>query len=349
MGSLRVLLAMAVVFAHAEPIEGFSFGDGRMAVQIFYMISGFYMAMVWSEKYSKGLKPIQTFYTSRALRIYPIYFVVLFGTLFIGFISNSANPAFHFIEASKDLGWAISAWVYLTQFSLMGMETPLFFDFGLHRYMVLSVAWTLGLELTFYLLVPFLMSQRRIAVVVFITSIGARIISYYCVLGNSDSYEALWSYRFFPFEVSLFLAGTFSYWLYLRVSVEMRAFITRPWMTLLVMSTVLILLFCFRFVHSAFQETAYWIYYTVAFFGLIVLFIQTEFSKLDGSIGEFSYPIYISHLPVLWLMAKLGLPQIYFIMLVIFAVSIGLCWLQRRIDNYRHRLIKQNSIQSKVC
>lgn len=91
------------------------------------MISGFYMSLVWREKYSKLPNPIRTFYISRALRIYPLYFVVLGMALLMGFLASSNNPAFHVGQVTSEYGWLTAAWLYLTQLTLIGMETPLFF------------------------------------------------------------------------------------------------------------------------------------------------------------------------------------------------------------------------------
>jgi peptidoglycan/LPS O-acetylase OafA/YrhL len=48
MGSLRFFLAFSVAFGHFGPPLGFPTSD--IAVQNFYVISGFYMALVLNEK-----------------------------------------------------------------------------------------------------------------------------------------------------------------------------------------------------------------------------------------------------------------------------------------------------------
>jgi len=51
MGLLRLILAISVVLAHTSYIFGFGLVGGQAAVQAFYIISGFYMALVLNEKY----------------------------------------------------------------------------------------------------------------------------------------------------------------------------------------------------------------------------------------------------------------------------------------------------------
>jgi peptidoglycan/LPS O-acetylase OafA/YrhL len=54
MGILRVYLALCVIAAHSHRVLPWRMHDGRQAVQIFYIISGFYMAMVLSTRYSSA-------------------------------------------------------------------------------------------------------------------------------------------------------------------------------------------------------------------------------------------------------------------------------------------------------
>ena len=68
MGTLRTLLAIAVVLVHSY---GFVMVGGRNAVQLFYMISGFLISYVLVER--KVYKDTISFYINRYLRLYPIY------------------------------------------------------------------------------------------------------------------------------------------------------------------------------------------------------------------------------------------------------------------------------------
>ena len=49
MGTLRLILALSVVYGHAGDFLGFNLVPGDTAVQAFYAVSGFYMTLVLNE------------------------------------------------------------------------------------------------------------------------------------------------------------------------------------------------------------------------------------------------------------------------------------------------------------
>jgi peptidoglycan/LPS O-acetylase OafA/YrhL len=51
-GLIRVILAYAVVLNHSRPVHGYFLMPSNAAVTLFFMISGFYMALVLTEKYT---------------------------------------------------------------------------------------------------------------------------------------------------------------------------------------------------------------------------------------------------------------------------------------------------------
>ncbi|HAA92439.1 MAG TPA: hypothetical protein DCE33_08330 [Rhodospirillaceae bacterium] len=81
MGILRLMLALAVLIGHSGGLHGLRMDDGisailpsgQVAVQSFYMISGFYMSLVLSSTY-QGPAGTWCFWLSRYLRLAPIYF-----------------------------------------------------------------------------------------------------------------------------------------------------------------------------------------------------------------------------------------------------------------------------------
>ena len=79
MGLLRTILALLVVGSHLH-----AFGGGFFAVKAFFIISGFYLALVIDTRYYA--LPVSSFYVSRFLRLLPLYWVVGLLTLAAEFL-----------------------------------------------------------------------------------------------------------------------------------------------------------------------------------------------------------------------------------------------------------------------
>ena len=70
MGLVRIILAISVYLGHAWPLfppKVHEMSGGVISVRLFYIISGYLIAMVLSEKYGS----LKNFYFSRALRLLP--------------------------------------------------------------------------------------------------------------------------------------------------------------------------------------------------------------------------------------------------------------------------------------
>lgn len=83
MGSLRLMLAFAVAGGHA--LGAFNFPNiylaGGEAVQIFYMISGFLIALILRGKYADSANGNWIFYSNRAAKIFVPYLTLLGPTV----------------------------------------------------------------------------------------------------------------------------------------------------------------------------------------------------------------------------------------------------------------------------
>jgi peptidoglycan/LPS O-acetylase OafA/YrhL len=337
MGIFRFFLALSVVFSHAGSFMGFNLGDGRLATQTFYMISGFYMSMIWTTKYSMLNNPIQSFYVSRALRIYPLYYVIL-AFSFILAILFKLPPWQYALENHIDLFPRI--WVYITQITLIGMETSIFFS--MHEYWISPVAWSLGLELSFYLCVPFLIPRPYLSMVMLISSLIARyaMITSYGWHANSTEYSLIWSYRFFPFEISLFIFGALSYKFFEKIKTRYSRLIYSSEIHFFSLLSLIGWLCYWPWLFRKFDEAAYWGYYLVVFLFIFILFENSKQSKFDRYIGELSFPIYISHFPIIWMLSSYisSANIIYATIPLTLFLSMVLVRLQNSIDNFRHSL-----------
>lgn len=235
MGILRFLLAISVVLAHSTSIVGIELVAPDTAVQTFYVISGFYMALVLDSKYNgKGYK---LFITNRLLRIYPVYWVVLSLTFFLIlisiFIGNSSSKMMVWQEIEghgfqtfylcliavfSNVFLFFQDWLIFLNFDSINEKVQFVSDFhgnkgGLYGLMLVPQAWTIGVELMFYLIAPFLVRRNNyILVIILFLSFAFRFIMYQ----NGFNYDP-WTYRFFPFEISLFVIGILSFRFYKKI------------------------------------------------------------------------------------------------------------------------------------
>ena len=125
MGILRYLLAITVVIAHSKALLGLTFVGSEIAVQAFYIISGFYMTLVLNEKYTGVNSSYFLFIKNRFLRLYPFYWLVLFLTILASFVFLIKTDGENFgrlqvyIENYSDLNFGTLFFLFFSN-SVMG-------------------------------------------------------------------------------------------------------------------------------------------------------------------------------------------------------------------------------------
>ena len=143
MGFLRVLLAMMVVFSHRGQIGHAGWvlqGGAIFAVKAFFIVSGFYMALVIHDRYYK--LPVWDFYASRLLRLLPAYWVIGALTLLAEFLLTPSDKMFYsqvsplyYWKGPNGLnfhGIPASLWAYIavSDFTLFGADSWLWLGFS---------------------------------------------------------------------------------------------------------------------------------------------------------------------------------------------------------------------------
>jgi len=123
-GLLRTILALLVVGSHLG-----AFGGATFAVKGFFIISGFYMALLISTRYHK--LPVGDFYASRLLRLLPLYWV-------IGLLTVAA--ALWLVPHGQQFHKLVSPVANMSEFDLGSLPVPLL------AYVALSVSTMFGLD-----------------------------------------------------------------------------------------------------------------------------------------------------------------------------------------------------------
>jgi peptidoglycan/LPS O-acetylase OafA/YrhL len=130
-GLFRLFLSLVVFFSHTS-----RFNLGPTAVFVFFLLSGFWIYKMWTAKYSRATAPYFTYITSRVWRLMPVF-------LLCSAISWVALYARHAIPVIQDpLHQVISNLLIIGYHGLtFWPNTP---------------AWSLDIELQFYLIAPLL-------------------------------------------------------------------------------------------------------------------------------------------------------------------------------------------------
>jgi len=302
---------------------GLSLVGGRIAVQTFYIISGFYMALILSEKYVGKNGRYSLFLSNRLLRLYPVYWVVLIGTIalffFLGWYTDGAygTKLDLYREYLGKMGIGEFLFLLVSNVVLFFQDAVMFFGVnpetgglyftrnflsaepGLYEFLFLPQAWTLGIELLFYVIAPFII-RRKTWVILIIAglSLGLRGYLYFGLDLNHDP----WTHRFFPTELFFFLLGILGY----RMHKALKGWEHSKRVGEIALGLILLLTVIFSLISwSGFQ----YVYFLLFFLGLPFIFERTKRWKWDRTIGELSYPVYICHLLILEAILALALPQ----------------------------------------
>jgi peptidoglycan/LPS O-acetylase OafA/YrhL len=296
MGSLRTLFALSVVFAHSY---GFVFVGSRNAVQLFYVISGFLISYILVER--KTYRTLRDFYINRYLRLYPVYAFVALVTLFAyvivryeGFfdVYKQAPHSADFLLTFSNLFLFGQDWVMFAGIDDHHLVFALDFtksDILLNRGLLVQQAWTLGVELTFYLIAPFVLQDRKTIYFLLTLSVAIRLYLIGIGIGLHDP----WTYRFFPAELSFFLIGALAHQILLPfykliLGKHLRLCSSFATYFLVVCAIVYFLIPAREIVRASFFFSAFLVL-------MPLTFVFQNTSKVDNWIAELSYPIYIGH------------------------------------------------------
>jgi peptidoglycan/LPS O-acetylase OafA/YrhL len=359
-GYLRILLALSVAVGH---LPAGMYGYGRpdstiifvgviVAVKLFFIISGFYMAMIFHKHYSTT----RMFLVSRAARLFPAYWLTMAFCVAaaLWFRTPNVGPLLNFDfwylvrEPGAALLFTLSNLTFIgidfSSFICVQLTEPIHFALNwkipcpdgqelLLSLAVVPPAWTLSLEWYFYLLVPLFCSltTRRIALV---AGCSFLLTLFIAIFANFHP----WNRSLFPAELYLFLLGFLAY--------RLKHLIPRAIAgTCAAIVTVAILAYqhipIFDWTNPA---GANFVLYFAFALALPTLFEIGSHLPGERLAGDLSYPMYICHAPVEMVVQALGLhermsllPWISTNVLIVFLASALLLIATAPIEKFRLR------------
>jgi peptidoglycan/LPS O-acetylase OafA/YrhL len=342
LGCYRTFLALLVVIQHL----GGASVLGAYAVFGFYCISGYLMTRVVHEGYGYTAKGIGRYLINRFLRIYPLYWMsALLSITIILLFGDSATKSFH-----PD--------IFIPQTAADALRNLFIFFPQLESPRLTPPAWALTVELCFYLLIGAGISKsKRITLLWFALSVGYHL---YAAINNyawDDIYFTVWAASL-PFST-----GAFIY--------HFRKELTKilGWMPNKIV--VGILLFALLPINwwiasqgNYVRDIGFYINYALCAFTIAYLvnvqLLNDGHLKVDKIIGDLSYPIYLFHYQIGFLvMVCLGyigfsnsrgdmLLAIISMPIILLIAALITRWIEAPIMQLRARIKKQQLVQVTV-
>jgi peptidoglycan/LPS O-acetylase OafA/YrhL len=302
------------------------------------------------------------FLGNRLLKLYPAYWTVfLFAILMqltVWLLTGSPILLMHQLTHFK-MNLPGILFVGFSNIAILGQDLISFF--GLNRttgelfftpdflktypflfsFLVIPQGWSLGIELTFYIVAPFLLRRKLyVIVLVMLLIFGLRL---FLIHGLQLHYDP-WIFRFFPSQLLLFLAGNLAYRLYAFIKNRKEIPVSVVYIAL-----ALVIFSSFYFYHFPAHLGRKTIYLSIIFLSLPVLMHTHKIFRYDNLLGELSYPIYLSHMLALQIISTIQ-SQTGFLRSVPIAVSTLVLTLVfsiainrlvvRPIDRYRQGRVK---------
>lgn len=187
--ALRFIAAFMVIFSHSFVLVNnelpliFGISVGGVAVDIFFVLSGYLIAKSWSRD-----ENILRYFLRRFLRIFPALFVIVLLTIFVlGPLTSNLSPEAYF--ANPDV------YKYLLNAILIRNDyLPGVFENNPYPNAINGSLWTLTIEACMYLLLPIIYSigskiHKRKIVMIATTIALISLYAFFLAIGFLDKYS----------------------------------------------------------------------------------------------------------------------------------------------------------------
>lgn len=338
MGLLRYLLASLVLASHlGHTVLGIN--PGVSAVVVFYMLAGHVVAGLW-QKWHQQPGALAHFYADRLWRILPQYYAACAAAALLWW-AGAQSP---FLAAQPNaLHW-------LAQLAVVPLAYYMYT--GADNFVLLPPAWSLGVELQFYLFAPFLVLLRpRLLALVMLAS-----LCFFVAAQAQWLHTDHFGYRLLPGVLFLFLTGAWlrrcaPLLLLLLLWCAMALYLVWVWNAApilpyrrdvalgFVMGLPLLAL-----VHALRQRRA----------SAANTATATAWRRLDNALASASYGVFLWHFPALWALqwahmapAPRGVAELLLVTLISTACAVAAHWgIERPLWQRQRTLVKAKNTVS---
>lgn len=261
--------------------------EGWCGVDLFFVLSGFLICgILMRNKRSRNY--FQTFYTRRSLRIFPLYYLLLFTYLLVKHLGLCSETDIVFEQQMS-----IPYYFFYFQNIIMGLSN----NFGPHY---LNPTWSLAVEEQFYLLFPVIIYLLRNKILPYF------FISLFFIAPVFRYFTTNWYqyYTWLPSRLDSFAIGALI--AYLIEERNLKSLLA-DWKFPMEMALLLAFLFT-AFIHIYYGLGIFKFTFLAIIFSILLLITIVKKESIVSkilrhpflqTIGIISYGLYIYHLPIL--------------------------------------------------
>jgi len=335
-GTVRFILAMIVVLFHITKLVYI----GTFAVFVFFMLSGYWIALMYGAKYSKLQSPVVTFYISRLWRVLPVYLLITLLSIVVHYYYYPGLLA------------------RFTQYDTMGKITYLLSNITLIGYnsldsKLLVPAWSLDIEMQFYIFFPLIFALIfRNSLVKYILFFAAAVTHLLLAIYYPESTASKTLLYYLPY----FLIGMIIYFNNLKFSFKTEVVFNSIFIVIILINYLVAPL---RAQTMANNASLYNMYLNEFLPLLLIPFISNSVKRrsesFDKSLGDVSFEIYLIHASLLIIYSKYSakLPFVervpFTIAFIVATLAIGWViyhYFDRPIDSFRKAWVNKRKRKS---
>jgi peptidoglycan/LPS O-acetylase OafA/YrhL len=264
-GTFRFMLALLVVWYHLVDRQF----AGPIAVFGFYCLSGYLMTRVVNETYADGLSGFGRYLANRALRIYPVYWFALGLGLAV-------------IIVMPDKALLVSENFKAPAFPLVDL---IIFGHRLHASSAMPQAWSLAVELVYYILIGALLGRRRFFTVGWFVF---ALVAVTAAAVHGGKYEFWWFYSSMVASSLPFATGAMIYHFRDRIPSMPIAIAVAAGATLLLAGLIM--------PRELGRSGGIYVGLVIAAIAIAAL-MQARPSRFDTQLGDLAYPMFLLHYP----------------------------------------------------
>lgn len=261
---------------------------GAYAVFGFYMLSGYLMSFVLNEVYCNSDHGRINFLTNRALRIYPMYLLVLGLSLWVVWMAPELASQ---VNSALVLPSNVTQWLHNI------------FIFGLNgeKARLVPVAWSLDVEMTFYVLMALCLARNRYFVYMWLGfSVAFTLYLIWAGYGWRDRYFSVVAASL-PFSI-----GAAIFMLKARIDGQGYWHVVSAATLYILNLTYADQLWTDPRVGGFYASLGIGIYLLLSLKGLSGESTAKIFRSADKVLGDLAYPIFLCHWPVAVLVVLYG-------------------------------------------